>query len=454
MAKRKKTMKLFGTDGIRGKANHYPMTGEIAFEVGRAAAYVLNKKHGLNKILIGKDTRLSGYMLESALTSGICSMGMHVVLVGPMPTPGIAFVTRSLRVDAGVVISASHNPYDDNGIKFFSSEGFKLPDSIENQIEKAMFSQKLEKIRPEGKEIGKAYRVDDAAGRYIEYIKSTFPKGRTLEGLKVVVDCSNGSAYKITPYALNELGADVIPINDTPDGININADCGAAHPEAMQRAVLKHKADIGIAHDGDADRTILCDEKGEIVDGDKIMAVCAMDMKKDGNLNNNTVIATVMSNIGFELFLKKSGIKVVRTKVGDRYVVEEMLKRNCNLGGEQSGHIIFLDYNSTGDGPITALQVLSAMCRREKSLSELVSYIPIYPQVLVNVHVRKLKNMEDFPDITSAIKKARKKLNSGRILVRPSGTEPKIRVMVEGDNMDNITSIAEDIAEVIKSNIK
>jgi phosphoglucosamine mutase len=454
MAKRKKTMKLFGTDGIRGKANHYPMTGEIAFEVGRAAAYVLNKKHGLNKILIGKDTRLSGYMLESALTSGICSMGMHVVLVGPMPTPGIAFVTRSLRVDAGVVISASHNPYDDNGIKFFSSEGFKLPDSIENQIEKAMFSQKLEKIRPEGKEIGKAYRVDDAAGRYIEYIKSTFPKGRTLEGLKVVVDCSNGSAYKITPYALNELGADVIPINDTPDGININADCGAAHPEAMQRAVLKHKADIGIAHDGDADRTILCDEKGEIVDGDKIMAVCAMDMKKDGNLNNNTVIATVMSNIGFELFLKKSGIKVVRTKVGDRYVVEEMLKRNCNLGGEQSGHIIFLDYNSTGDGPITALQVLSAMCRREKSLSELVSYIPIYPQVLVNVHVRKLKNMEDFPDITSAIKKARKKLNSGRILVRPSGTEPKIRVMVEGDNMDNITSIAEDIAEVIKSNMK
>ncbi len=454
MAKRKSTVKLFGTDGIRGKANHYPMTGEIAFEVGRAAAYVLNKKHGLNKILIGKDTRLSGYMLESALTSGICSMGMHVVLVGPMPTPGIAFVTRSLRVDAGVVISASHNPYDDNGIKFFSSEGFKLPDSIEHRIEKAMFSQKLEKIRPEGREIGKAYRVDDAAGRYIEYIKSTFPKGRTLEGLKIVVDCSNGSAYKITPYALNELGADVIPINDAPDGININADCGAAHPEAMQRAVLEHKADIGIAHDGDADRTILCDEKGEIVDGDKIMAVCAMDMKKDGKLKGNTVVATVMSNIGFELFLKKSGIKVVRTKVGDRYVVEEMLKRNCNLGGEQSGHIIFLDYNSTGDGPITALQVLSAMCRREKSLSELVSCIPIYPQVLVNVHVRKLKNMEDFPDITSAIKKARKKLNSGRILVRPSGTEPKIRVMVEGDNMDNITAIAEDVAEVIKANMK
>ena len=454
MAKRKNTVKLFGTDGIRGKANHYPMTGEIAFEVGRAAAYVLNKKHGLNKILIGKDTRLSGYMLESALTSGICSMGMHVVLVGPMPTPGIAFVTRSLRVDAGVVISASHNPYDDNGIKFFSSEGFKLPDSIENQIEKAMFSKKLEKIRPEGKEIGKAYRVDDAAGRYIEYIKSTFPKGRTLEGIKVVVDCSNGSAYKITPYALNELGANVIPINDAPDGININADCGAAHPAAMQRAVLEHKADIGIAHDGDADRTILCDEKGEIVDGDKIMAICAMDMKKDGKLKGNTVIATVMSNIGFELFLKKSGIKVVRTKVGDRYVVEEMLKRNCNLGGEQSGHIIFLDYNSTGDGPITALQVLSAMCRREKSLSELASYVPIYPQVLVNVKVRKLKNMEDFPDITSAIKKARKKLNSGRILVRPSGTEPKIRVMVEGDNMDNITAIAEDIAEVIKSNMK
>ncbi len=454
MVDRKKRTKLFGTDGIRGKANHYPMTGEIAFEVGRAAAYVLRKKNVRNKILIGKDTRLSGYMLESALTSGICSMGTSVVLVGPMPTPGIAFVTRSLRADAGVVISASHNPYDDNGIKFFSADGFKLPDSTEDAIEKAMFTEALENIRPEGAGIGKAYRVDDASGRYIEYVKSTFPKGRTLEGIKVVIDCSNGSAYKITPFVLTELGADVIAIYSKPDGININANCGATHPEAMQKAVLEYKADIGIAHDGDADRTIICDERGEIVNGDKIMAICALDMKKDGKLKGDTVVATVMSNLGFELFLKRSGIKVIRTKVGDRYVVEEMLKRGCNLGGEQSGHIIFLDYNTTGDGPVTALQVLSIMCRRGKSLSNLASSIPIYPQVLLNVPVRRHKSIDDFPIINTAVKKAEKKLISGRILVRPSGTEPKVRVMVEGDNMDEITAIAEEIAEVIKSNMK
>jgi len=449
----KKRMKLFGTDGMRGKANHYPMTGEIAFEVGRAAAFVLKKKHGLNKILIGKDTRLSGYMLESALTSGICSMGMNVVLIGPMPTPGIAFVTRSLRADAGIVISASHNPYDDNGIKFFSSDGFKLPDSTEHEIEKVMYSDTLEKIRPEGAEIGRAKRIDDATGRYIEFVKSTFPKGMTLDGLKVVIDCGNGSAYKVTPTVLGELGAHVISMNDKPNGININADCGATHTFALQRAVLEHSADIGIAHDGDADRTILCDEKGEMVDGDKIMGICAIDMKKEGVLKTNTVISTVMSNIGFEIYMKSLGIKVVRTKVGDRYVVEEMLKRGCNLGGEQSGHIVFLDHNTTGDGPITALQILSVMRRREKKLSELASVIPIYPQVLVNVPVMKPKSIEEFPAVTTAIKKAEKKLTGGRILVRPSGTEPKIRVMVEGDNMDDITKIAEDIAEVIKTNM-
>jgi phosphoglucosamine mutase len=454
MAVRKKGMKLFGTDGIRGKANHSPMTGEIAFEVGRAAAYVLNKKHGLHKILIGKDTRLSGYMLESALTSGICSMGMNVVLVGPMPTPGIAFVTRSLRVDAGVVISASHNPYNDNGIKFFSSDGFKLPDSTESAIEREMFSKRLEKIRPEGAGIGRAHRVDDAAGRYIEYVKSTFPKGRTLEGMKIVIDCSNGSAYKITPFILDELGAEVISINDKPDGLNINENCGTTHPEAMQRAVLEHGADIGIAHDGDADRTILCDEKGELVDGDKIMAVCALDMKKRGALRNDTVVSTVMSNIGFELFLKKNGIKVVRTQVGDRYVVEEMKRKKCNLGGEQSGHIIFLDHNTTGDGAITALQVLSIMSRSGKHLSNLASYIPIYPQVLVNVRVKKAREIKDYPEITKAIKRAGKKITNGRILVRPSGTVPKIRVMIEGDNMDSITEIANEVADVIKNNMK
>jgi len=446
-------MKLFGTDGIRGRANQLPMTGEMAFEIGRAAAYVLKKKHGRNMILIGKDTRLSGYMLESALTSGMCSMGMDVVLVGPMPTPGIAFVTRSLRVDAGIVISASHNPYDDNGIKFFSSKGFKLPDSIEREIEDAVFSGKLKDIRPLGSEIGKAHRVDDASGRYIEFVKATFPRGMTLEGVKIVVDCANGAAYKITPFVLDELGADVIAINNKPDGKNINANCGSTHPQLMQKEVLRHKAHIGIAHDGDADRAIFCDEKGEIIDGDKIMAICALDMKKEKKLKNNILVATVMSNLGFELFLKKSGIKLLRTQVGDRYVVEEMLRQGCNLGGEQSGHIIFMDYNTTGDGAITALQVLAVMCKTGKPLSQLASGIPIYPQVLLNVPVPKPGKIEKFPAVMSAIKKAEKELNKGRILVRPSGTEPKIRIMIEGNNMHKITALAEKLAEVIKSNM-
>lgn len=444
-------MKLFGTDGIRGKANHPPMTGEMAFEVGRAAAYVLKKKHGRDIILIGKDTRLSGYMIESALTSGICSMGVDVLLVGPMPTPGIAFVTRSLRVDAGIVISASHNPYDDNGIKFFSSDGFKLPDSVEREIEEAVFSEKLAKIRPEGDGIGKAHRIDDASGRYIEYVKAAFPKGKTLDGIKVVVDCANGATYKITPNVLSELGAEVIAIHDKPDGLNINANCGSTYPEAMQKAVIAHGADIGISHDGDGDRVILCDEKGELVDGDKIMAVCALAMKKEGILKKNLVVTTVMSNIGFEHYLKKAGIDIIRTQVGDRYVVEEMLKGGYNLGGEQSGHIIFLDYNTTGDGAVCALQVLAVMTKAGKPLSSLASQVPIYPQVLINVSVPKPKKIEKFPKVVQAVEDAEKRLKGGRILVRPSGTVPKIRVMVEGDDMKKIKKIAEEVAEVIKS---
>ncbi|MBI4709865.1 MAG: phosphoglucosamine mutase [Nitrospirae bacterium] len=445
--------KLFGTDGIRGKANYPPMTGEIAFKVGRAAAYVLKQKHGRDMILIGKDTRLSGYMLESALTSGICSMGVNVVLVGPMPTPGIAFVTRSLRVDAGIVISASHNSYDDNGIKFFSSDGFKLPDSVEKEIEEAVFSNTLEDIRPTGAGIGKAHRVDDAAGRYIEYVKASFPKGKTLEGIKIVVDCANGSTYKITPPVLRELGAQVIAINDKPDGLNINAGCGSTHPEAMQKAVLENKADIGIAHDGDGDRVIFCDEKGELVDGDKIMGICAVDMKRESRLGGNTVVATVMSNLGFEKFLSKKGIGLIRTTVGDRYVVEAMLKGGYNLGGEQSGHIVFMDYNTTGDGAITALQVLAIMCKSGKTFSKLASAIPIYPQILINVPVTKPRKIEDFPKVVTAIKKAEKQLAGGRILVRPSGTEPKIRIMAEGDDMKEITDVVEALAEVIKANM-
>ncbi len=447
-------MKLFGTDGIRGRANEYPMTGETAFKVGRAAAYILKKKHyARDIILIGKDTRVSGYMIESALTSGICSMGMDVALVGPMPTPGIAFATRSFRVDAGIVISASHNPYDDNGIKFFSSDGFKLPDSVEKEIEKAVFSDNLDNVRPTGSGIGKAFRIDDARGRYVEYVKASFPKGKTLEGMRIVVDCANGSAYKITPSALKELGAEVIAINDEPDGININAGCGSTYPEAMQKAVLEYRADIGIAHDGDADRTLLCDEKGEMIDGDKVMAICAVDMKRDGLLKGDTVVATVMSNAGFEGYLKAQGINVIRTVVGDRYVVEEMLKGGYNLGGEQSGHIVFMDYNTTGDGAITALQVLAVMRKTEKTLSELAAPIIIYPQVLVNVAVKKSRKIEEFPVVMDAIKDAEKRLQRGRVLVRASGTEPKIRVMIEGEVMQDIQSIADGIAGIIKSNM-
>ncbi len=450
-AEERKRTKLFGTDGIRGKANHPPITGEMAFEIGRSAAYVLKKKHGRDIILIGKDTRLSGYMIESALTSGICSMGVDVELVGPLPTPGIAFVTKGLRADAGIVISASHNSFDDNGIKFFSSKGFKLPDSVEREIETMLFSDELKSIRPEGDAIGRAHRIDDATGRYIEYVKSAFPKGKTLEGVKVVVDCANGANYKVTPNALSELGADVIAINDRPDGLNINADCGSTYPEVIQKTVVEHGADIGISHDGDGDRVILCDEKGEIVDGDKIMAIAALHMKKEGTLKNNLVVTTVMSNIGFEHYMKKNGIDMIRTKVGDRYVVEQMVKGGYNLGGEQSGHIVFLDYNTTGDGAICALQILAVMTKTGKPLSKLASKVPIYPQVLINVTVPKPKKIDKFPEVVKAVSDAEKKLKSGRILVRPSGTVPKIRVMVEGDDMSKIKTIAEEVAGVIKT---
>ncbi len=442
--------RIFGTDGIRGKANQYPMTSEVALKIGRAAAYVLREEHGRNMILIGKDTRLSGYMIESALTSGICSMGMNVVLVGPLPTPGIAFITRSLRVDAGIVISASHNPYDDNGIKFFSSGGFKLPDDVEKRIEDAAFSEKFKRLRPTGIEIGKAYRVDDASGRYIEYIKSTFPKGMALDGIRIVIDSANGAAYKVTPWVLRELGADVISINDRPNGLNINDGCGSTHPEAIQKAVLEHKADIGIAHDGDADRAILCDERGNVVDGDQVMGICALSMKEEGRLKKDTVVSTVMSNMGFEKTLKKAGIGLLRTRVGDRYVLERMLKGGYNLGGEQSGHVIFLDHNTTGDGIITALQVLSIMKTKDKPLSWLASKIQLYPQVLINAVVKEKMDISSVPEIKTAIRDAEKGLNNGRVLVRASGTEPTIRIMVEGKDARKIKDIASGIAKVIR----
>lgn len=444
-------MKLFGTDGIRGTVNKYPMTPEIVLKVGMAAGHVLRVNCGRNMILIGKDTRISGYMIESALTSGICSMGMNVTLVGPIPTPGVAFLTRALRLDAGIVISASHNPFYDNGIKIFSSDGFKLPDNIEKKIEELVQDDNLSKHRASGNEIGKAFRLDDATGRYIEYIKSTIPKGMTLEGMKIVVDSANGAAYKTTPWLLRELGAEVISINDKPDGRNINENAGSLYTEGLQRMVKYHKADVGIAHDGDADRTILCDEKGRIIDGDYILGIWAVEMKNMGILKNNAVVSTVMSNLGLEKYLEKNGIRLVRTKVGDRYVVQEMLEGGYNLGGEQSGHIIFLDHNTTGDGPITALQVLALMKKKNSKLSDLVSKIKLYPQILTNITVEQKQDIKNFPDIEEAIQKAKQKLgDKGRILVRPSGTEPKIRVMIEGENLKLIRTLSNNIAKVIR----
>ena len=449
-------MKLFGTDGIRGRINKHPMKPENVLRIGMAAATVLRKElHGRNMVLIGKDTRLSGYMIESALTSGICSMGMNVTLVGPLPTPGIAFLTRTLRIDAGIVISASHNPFQDNGIKFFSHEGLKLPDSVEKRIEELVIDDSLEKSRPRGEDVGKAFRLDDATGRYIEYIKSTLKRGTTLEGMRVVVDCANGATYKTTPWLLRELGAEVISINDKPNGMNINLECGSVNMTGLQKTVLAHKAHVGIAHDGDGDRTLLCDERGRIVDGDKIMGMCAADMDGAGRLKGKTLVATVMSNLGLEKFLERQGIRLLRTRVGDRYVVEKMLDGGFNIGGEQSGHIIFLDFNTTGDGPITAVQVLSLMKREEAALSKLATRIKLFPQVLMNVEVEKKLDVRTVPEIEDAVKKAETRLDGrGRVLVRASGTEPKIRVMLEGEDQRLIAKLGRDIAKVIKEKMQ
>ncbi len=447
-------VKLFGTDGIRAKVNKHPMTPENVLRVGMAIASVLTTDHGRRMVLIGKDTRLSGYMIESALTSGICSKGMDVTLVGPIPTPGVAYLTRALRLDAGIAISASHNPFEDNGIKIFSSEGFKLSDELEHEIERLVADDNFPARRATGDRIGKAYRLDDATGRYIEYIKSTIPRGADLVGLKVVVDAANGAAYKVTPLLLAELGAQVVAINDKPNGVNINDKCGSTHLECVARAVREHGAHIGIAHDGDADRTLLIDERGRNVDGDMILGIWASALKKEGRLQGNGVVATVMSNLGLEHYLAGQGIGCLRSKVGDRYVVEEMIKGGYNLGGEQSGHIVSFDFNTTGDGAITALQVLYLMKKNEKLLSELAAGIELYPQVLLNIPVLERQDIKKVPEISRAIEEARLKLGSkGRILVRSSGTELKIRVMVEAEELSMAKSMAGQVAEVIQEQL-
>ena len=424
--------KLFGTDGVRGIANVEPMTCETVMKLGRAAAHIFKNKKGRHRIVIGKDTRLSGYMLESALTAGICSMGVDVLLVGPMPTPAVALITRSLRADAGVMISASHNPFEDNGIKFFSPEGMKLPDELEAKIEKLIASGEIDAIRPTALEIGKAFRIDDARGRYIESVKNTIPRGMDFQGLKIVLDCAHGAAYKVTPSVFRELGAELVVTGDAPDGMNINSHCGALFPENLVRLVKEHGADLGIAHDGDADRVIFVDRNGSVVDGDQVMAACALDLKKSGLLKKETVVATVMSNMGLEVGLKKAGIQMVRTPVGDRYVLEKMIRDGYNFGGEQSGHIIFLDYNTTGDGLITALQMVSLVQKSGRPLHELAACITLFPQVLVNVRVSSKPPVETLVGVADAVASVEGRLGtSGRVLLRYSGTESLMRVMVE-----------------------
>jgi len=445
---------LFGTDGVRGVANKDPMTSEMSMRIGRAAAHVFRDSTRRHSIVIGKDTRLSGYMIESALTAGLCSMGMDVLLVGPVPTPGIAFLTRSLRADAGVVISASHNPYEDNGIKFFGRDGFKLPDDVETRIEDLIFSGAIDTIRPTAAEIGKAYRVDDAIGRYNEFVKSSIPRGLDLTGLRVVVDTANGAAYKIGPRILFELGADVVSLYDKPNGININQGCGSLYPEVVCSTVVASQAQIGIAFDGDADRVILSNEHGAVVDGDTIMAMCAKQMMQEGRLKHNTLVATVMSNLGLELAMQKLGGTLVRAAVGDRYVMEKMIEGGYNLGGEQSGHIIFLDNNTTGDGLISALQVLAIMKQTGKPLSELAACMKTYPQTLVNVRVKDHKDLTAIPEIAKRIAEIEKKLDgTGRLLVRYSGTEPKVRIMIEGEDKKEIQTLAENLAEIITAKL-
>jgi phosphoglucosamine mutase len=468
---------IFGTDGVRGVANQEPMTPETSLKLGRAISLVLHDsvaeprdgaRHSKPpssrirsgdaqhryKILIGKDTRLSGYMLETALASGICSRGADVLLVGPMPTPGVAFLTRSMRADAGVVISASHNPYQDNGIKFFSWDGFKLPDEVEARMEEMILNGETEADPPTASRIGKAVRIPDAVGRYVVFLKTTFPRHLTLEGLRVVVDCGHGAAYRVVPEVLTELGAQVIPIGVQPDGENINRSCGALHPEAARDVLLHERADFAVSLDGDADRAVFVDETGDILDGDQILAICAKDMLDKGTLKGRAVVATVMSNLGLELALKSLDIRLLRTEVGDRYVVERMLQDGYNLGGEQSGHILFLDHNTTGDGAITCLQVLALMVEKGKRLSELKGAMTRLPQVLVNVRVREKKDFEAMPNVSRKIRLVEAALDGrGRTLVRYSGTEMLARIMLEGEDGKQIDTMAKEIAEEIRAEI-
>ena len=449
--------KLFGTDGVRGKANQEPMTAEIALRLGIAAGSLFKRGDHRRQVVIGKDTRLSGYMIESALTAGFTAVGMDVLLLGPMPTPAVAMLTRSMRADLGVVISASHNPYEDNGIKFFGPDGYKLSDEMELEIEERVFGDTKDCLVPSS-QIGQAKRLDDAVGRYIEYVKNTFPRGKRLDGLKVVLDCANGASYRVAPTVLYELGAEVISIGIDPDGRNINDNCGAVHTDRMCSEVILSGADISIALDGDADRLIVCDEKGQVIDGDQILALVGREWKKAGILKGNGVVTTVMSNLGLERYLKANGMKHIRTQVGDRYVVEKMRSDGYNLGGEQSGHLILGEHSTTGDGLVAALQVCAAVVAERKAVSEVMHLFEPVPQLLKNVRLsdRALaKAALDSEPVKIAIDKTERALgDNGRLLIRPSGTEPLIRIMLEGEDETQIAAMAEDIAQALIGEVK
>ncbi len=443
------TRDIFGTDGIRGTANMEPMTAATALRVAMATGYRFLRGNHRHLVVIGKDTRLSGYMLEPAMTAGFISMGMDVVLVGPLPTPAVAMLTRSLRADLGVVLSASHNPYQDNGIKLFGPEGYKLSDTVEREIEEHM-DNGVEAHLAASDQLGKAMRLDDAQGRYIEYVKNTFPKGLRLDGMKIVIDCAHGAAYRVAPLVLWELGAEVIPIGTQPDGFNINHDCGATEPQAMCAEVVESKADIGIALDGDADRLIIADEKGEIIDGDQIMALVAMDWKDAGHIRGDALVATVMSNMGLERYLASLDLGLVRAQVGDRYVVETMRSGGHNVGGEQSGHIILSDYSTTGDGLIAALQVLSVIVKTGRPAGEVTRRFDPFPQVLRSVSFNGAEPLEN-SEVKAAIAESEAKLGgNGRLVIRKSGTEPLIRVMAEAEDERLVGGVVERIVEVIE----
>jgi phosphoglucosamine mutase len=443
--------RLFGTDGMRGRVNQYPMQPDTALRLGLAAGTYFRTGNRRHRVVIGKDTRLSGYIYENALTAGLCAAGMDVFLVGPLPTPAIAFLTANMRADFGIVISASHNPSQDNGIKFFDAQGFKLQDKVEDIISDMVLDSAWEWDYPVPDKVGRAFKIDDAPGRYIVSIKNSFPSGLTLDGLRVALDCANGANYKVAPMALKELGADVVVMNAEPNGLNINYQCGSLFPEAVADKVRETRADIGLALDGDADRLIVVDERGETLDGDQLMAICALDLLEKGALPDNLLVSTVMSNMALEVFMREHGGRLLRTPVGDRYVAEAMREHGAALGGEQSGHLIFSDYGTTGDGLLAALQLLRIMREKNKPISELAKLLRLFPQTLINVSVKHKRPFEEIPEILAAKEAAEAELSGrGRVLLRYSGTESLARIMVEGEDEMQVERLAGMIAETVK----